>query len=230
MRVHVLQHLAAEDIGGMSIWFEARGARLSYTRFHEPDPILPELAGLDLLVIMGGPMSVNDEAELPWLVAEKRFVRAAIEHGVAVLGICLGAQLIASAMGAAVYAGPHKEIGWFPVTGHGCRGEGVFDFPGAIELFHWHGETFDLPEGATLLASSAAYVNQMFQLGPRVIGLQCHPEMTPEVARALLAECADELAPGPWVQSAASMTAAQPTRYAPGHALMGRILDFLCPV
>src|SRR6218665_308013 len=118
-----------EDIGSMAEWFRQRGAQLSYTRFFEADAQLPELAGFDLIIAMGGPMSVNDEATLPWLVAEKAFLRRAIANEVAVLGVCLGAQLIASALGARVQPNDEVEVGWFPVWRADAPDEACFVFP-----------------------------------------------------------------------------------------------------
>ncbi|MDH0621853.1 type 1 glutamine amidotransferase [Pseudomonas chengduensis] len=226
MHVQVLQHVPFEGVGSMADWFQARGATLHYTRFYEADARLPDPASCDLIVAMGGPMSVNDESELPWLIEEKAFLRQAIENGVPVLGICLGAQLIASALGARVQPNTVVEIGWFPVWRAESVGEGCFVFPDRIELLHWHGETFELPAGATLLASSEACPHQAFQLGRRVIGLQCHPEMTPAIVADLLDACADELSPGPWVQTPAQL-AGEPRSYLPGNVLMTRVLDYL---
>lgn len=227
MRVWVLQHVPFEDVGSMADWFAARGAEVQYTRFFMPDERLPALDECDLIVAMGGPMSVNDEAELAWLVAEKAFLRAAIDAGVAVLGVCLGAQLIASALGARVYANGEAEIGWFPVWRADEAEAGRFVFPERIELLHWHGETFELPPGAALLASSEACRHQAFQFGRRVIGLQCHPEMTPAMVADLLAECADELRPGPWVQTVDELAATPVANYAAGRVLMGEVLEYL---
>lgn len=226
MHVQVLQHVPFEGIGSMAEWFQDRGCTVEYTRFFEADARLPAVQGCDLIVAMGGPMSVNDEAELPWLVAEKAFLREAIGAGVAVLGVCLGAQLIASALGARVHPNPVAEIGWFPVWRAESVGDDCFVFPDRVELLHWHGETFELPAGATLLASSEACRHQAFQLGRRVIGLQCHPEMTPQIVADLLAECADELTPGQWVQTPERLTA-EPRTYVPGNVLMARVLDYL---
>jgi hypothetical protein len=114
MNVHVLQHVPFEDIGSMAFRLSARGANLAYTRLYE-EAELPTLDGIDLLIAMGGPMSVNDEAALPWLRAEKALLREAVARGIPVLGVCLGAQLIAAALGARVYPNPEKEIGWFPI-------------------------------------------------------------------------------------------------------------------
>ena len=114
MRVHVLQHVPFEGLGSIGPWLQRRGAAISATRFFAGDQ-LPHLESLDMLVAMGGPMSVNDEATLPWLQEEKRLIADAIGRGTPVLGVCLGAQLIASALGARVFPNHVKEIGWFPV-------------------------------------------------------------------------------------------------------------------
>jgi GMP synthase-like glutamine amidotransferase len=171
---------------------------VSYTRFFD-DPALPQLNGLDLVIAMGGPMSVNDESTLPWLLSEKRFIRSAVERGIPVLGVCLGAQLVASALGARVYRNAQKEIGWFSIEGTPST-PNTFRFPEKCIAFHWHGETFSLPPGAVRLAKSVACENQAFQIA-HVIGLQFHLETTPESARALLDHCGDELVPGPYVQT-----------------------------
>ena len=144
MRVHVLQHVPFEGLGSIEPWLVQRDTEIRYTRLFERDP-LPDLDAVDLLVAMGGPMSVNDEAQFSWLEPEKRTVREAIEREIRVLGICLGAQLIASALGSRVYPNAVKEIGWWPIQG-GIQGtEEAFRFPSQCTVFHWHGETFDLP-------------------------------------------------------------------------------------
>lgn len=228
MRAHVLMHVDFEGPGSMATWFAAHGHSLSYTRFYEDIPALPELGQIDVLVIMGGPMSVNDESEFPWLVTEKQFVRAAIQAGKAVLGVCLGAQMIASALGARVYPNHAKEIGWFPVRAAGTEQEGdVFAFPERIEVFHWHGETFDLPAGAELLASSEACRNQAFQWGARAIGLQFHLETTAQTAWRIVENCRDELVPGDYVQGEQTILGAPGARYEAMNLLMGDILDYL---
>ena len=161
MRVHVFQHVPFEGPGSVAQWAHARGAALTVTPLLEPHS-LPELGAVDVLVVLGGPMSVHDEACLPWLRDEKHFIGDAIASGTPVLGICLGAQLIAAALGARVYAGAKREIGWFPVYGLD-HAEQAFRFPDVVNAFHWHGETFDLPTGATLLARSEACACQAFQ-------------------------------------------------------------------
>lgn len=225
MRFHVLQHVPFEGLGSILPWLQARGASISTTRFFE-SAALPRLTEVDALIVLGGPMSVNDEAVLPWLRDEKRFVRQAIEAGKPVLGICLGAQLIASSLGARVYPGPHKEIGWFPVQA--CEhGSEAFGFPEVANVFHWHGETFDLPPGAVHLASSRACLHQAYQIGPRAIGLQFHLETTPESADAIITHCRDELVPGAFVQSEQALRAVPESRYAGINELMDTVLSYI---
>lgn len=225
MKVHVLQHASFEGLAGISSWLTERKAIISTTRFFE-DPTLPSLQGLGLIIAMGGPMSVNDEAELPWLRDEKRFIQQAVHSGVPVLGVCLGAQLIASALGARVYPSTQKEIGWFPVTAAPADGD-WFRFPDKLEVFHWHGETFDLPPGATHLARSAACKHQAFQVGRRTLALQFHLEVTPETVRAFTENCGNELAPAPYVQSEAEMLNAPASTYAEINAQLTRALNYL---
>jgi GMP synthase-like glutamine amidotransferase len=226
MKVHVLQHVPFEGLASMEHWLLARGAQLSRTRFFQPDPQLPSPEGWDLIIVMGGPMSVNDEAALPWLVAEKAFLRQAIAAGLPVLGVCLGAQLIANAQGAAVHAAPQREIGWFEIEGLPVPA-GVFAFPPQLAVFHWHGETFDLPTGAIRLARSAACENQAFQLGRRVIGLQFHLEITPAAAAVMISHGRAELTPDPYVQTESALLAAPADRYDSSNRLMEQMLTYL---
>ena len=172
-------------------------------------------------------MSVNDEDEFPWLVQEKRFIRDIIENGRAVLGICLGAQLIASAIGASVYRNSAKEIGWFPIQRAPSTDSSIFRFPTSLEVFHWHGETFDLPSGAILLAKSTACENQAFQLGRSVIGLQFHLETTPEAAREIVSNCRDELVASQYVQTEEVILSAKPEKYESINRIMSDVLSFL---
>lgn len=227
MKAHILQHVAFEGPGAaIEAWLAARGAEIGVTAFHEPGAALPALDGLGLVIAMGGPMSVNDEAALPWLRAEKDFLRRAMHAGIPVLGICLGSQLMASALGAEVCRHAVKEIGWFPVMAVPTPA-GAFAFPAETTVLHWHGETFDLPAGAVHLAASAACRHQAFQWGERAIGLQCHPEATAETVALLIRHCADELVPAPWVQDGAALSAGAMREAASANALMHRILDYL---
>lgn len=228
MKAHVLQHVRFEGLGCIGTWLETRGAGIGYTRFFQGDT-LPEPQGIDLIVALGGPMSVNDERELPWLEQEKQFIRDAIAQGISVLGICLGAQLIASALGAKVYRNPIKEIGWFPVQALPTD-ESVFRFPSQCLVFHWHGETFDLPEDAVRLAKSAGCANQAFQFRNNVIGLQFHLETTQQSAGEILQNCREELkaaGAGPYVQKEDDLLAVSPGTYKSVNALMNEVLSYL---
>lgn len=223
MNAHVLQHDPFDGIGSISDWLDRRSATVTTTRFFESGP-LPELVGIDLIIAMGGPMSVNDEETHPWLLAEKAFLREAIDRGIAVLGICLGAQLIASACGAKVYPARQREIGWYPIEVV-ISGPDAFPFPDKAKLLHWHGETFDLPTGAVHLARSAACEHQAFQIGRRVLGLQFHPEVTPESLATMLEHNREDLVPGEFVQSEAEILSAGEEDFARLGEVTGRLLD-----
>ena len=225
MRAHILQHVPFENCGCIAAWLARQNAAVSLTRFFA-DPQLPGIGGLDLVIAMGGPMSVNDEAELPWLAPERAFLREAMRRGVPVLGICLGAQLIASALGARVYPNQQREIGWFELES--IPGEpGDFRFPDRFTALHWHGETFDLPSGARRLAGSVACRNQAFQCGDRVIGLQFHLEATPDGLRQLVDNCRHELTRALFVQTEAAILSASPAAYPAANRLMADVLDYL---
>lgn len=203
MRVHVFQHVPFEGLGALEPWLAARGATITWTRFFA-DAAIPDCDAYDWLIAMGGPMSVNDEAALPWLRDEKRAIATAIDAGKTVLGVCLGAQLVASACGARVFANREREIGWWPierVAGAEAHPIGRA-FPERTEVFHWHGETFELPPGAVHLVRSEGCEAQAFALGDRVAALQFHLETTRESARALIEHCPEDLKPGRYVQSA----------------------------
>ena len=227
MRAHFLQHVPFEGLGSIEQWLTSTGYRISCTRLFAGET-LPDISDLDFLIIMGGPMSVNDEAEHPWLIEEKAFIKTAINSKIPTLGICLGAQLIANTLGGTVFPNQEKEIGWFPIqaTQNNVDPE-HFGFPEEITVFHWHGETFNLPEQATRIASSQACQNQAFQIGKHVIGLQFHLETTPQSAQDISTHCADELVEGKYIQSAEEILAAPKERYDAINTLMTDILFYL---
>jgi len=223
MRAHYFQHVPFEGLGSMEVWLREAGYDIGVTRWYARE-CAPDPEEMDLLIVMGGPMSVNDENMYPWLAAEKDFIRCWIDDGRPLLGVCLGAQLIASALGARVYPNAAKEIGWFPVTSVTPLPDHAFRFPPDQTVFHWHGETFDLPPGATHLARSAGCEHQAFQIGRHVIGLQFHLETTPETAAALITNCRNELTPAPYVQDEATLQSAPPEAYRAINSLMADLL------
>jgi len=199
MKIHWLQHVSFEGLGCMEPWLIENGHDVSSTRFWADDR-LPDTENVDGLIVMGGPMGVYDESIYPWLAEEKAFIKKIIAQNKPVLGICLGAQLIAEVLGAKVGKNKQREIGFFPLTGDGKI------FPAEFMAFHWHGDTFGIPDGATHLASSPACGNQAFIYKDNVLGLQFHLETTEESLRALCTNCADEITEGPFIQTLEQMT------------------------
>ena len=227
MNVHYLQHVPFEGLGSMESALKTGGHQLSCTHLYK-DPIFPSIEKVDWLIIMGGPMGVHDETEHPWLKPEKEFIHQAIATGKTVLGICLGAQLIASALGSHVYKNQHKEIGWFDIHRNSKADTTVLSsaIPQQAEVFHWHGDTFDIPAGAQPLASSRACQNQGFIFDNRVVGLQFHLETTPELVQELINNSRDELDGSSYVQSEQAMVA-RPQRFTRINQIMAAILETL---
>ena len=222
MRIHSLQHVSFENLANIQKWARKKGWPVSRTLLSAKESF-PGLDDFDWLVIMGGPMNIYEETQHPWLAAEKSFITEAIKAGKVVLGICLGAQLIADVLGGKVTQNLHKEIGWYPVelTAAGEKSAVFASFPAQFPAFHWHGDTFAIPPGAVHLARSAACANQAFSYQERVIGLQFHLESSLESIQLLIENCGDELEPGRYMQSAAEM--ASPSEV----ARMEKLMDFL---
>lgn len=203
MKIQYIQHVPFEDIAYVGNWADKNGVHLGRTRLYEDDPY-PFLSDFDVLIVIGGPMGVYDEQEYPWLKTEKAYIRKAIHNKKIVVGICLGAQLIAAALGAKVYQNSFKEIGWFPVyktprAKNTSLGEIL---PKRFMAFHWHGDTFDIPKGAVHLAESKACKNQAFVYLNRVIALQFHLESTQSSIESLIQNCKNELVSAPFIQTA----------------------------
>ncbi len=227
MNIHYLQHVPFEGLGSIEAWLKTGNHRLTDTRLYQNDP-LPEMADFDWLIVMGGPMGVDDEDQYPWLKQEKQFIQQAIESGKIVLGICLGAQLIAAALGAKVYKDKNPEIGWFNIDRHIEAEKTILSsviLP-QLEVFHWHGDTFDIPVGAQSLAFSVACQNQGFIFDNRVVGLQFHLETTPEIARELVNNCRNELDESRYVQSEGEILA-DPEKFFRINQIMADILNSL---
>lgn len=199
MRMAVLQHVPFEGPAAIAEWAEARGVLATVTHLYRGDAP-PKLSDFDMLTVMGGPMSANDEGIFEWLPPEIALVRNAIASNKAVLGVCLGAQIIAKALGANVYAGAQKEIGWFPVQRTESAHALFEGLPQNFMAFHWHGETFDLPANAVRLAATPATPNQAIAVGRNVLGLQFHMEATTKSVHALIENAAGEIGGGAYEQ------------------------------
>ncbi|HOJ51173.1 MAG TPA: type 1 glutamine amidotransferase [Syntrophales bacterium] len=231
MRVHFFQHDPVDAPGFIEEWFASRGYDVTWSRFYD-SLCLPPWNDIDVLIVLGGPMSANDEMTFPWLTKEKSFIREAARGGKTILGICLGAQLIASALGAKVYKSPAKEIGWFTLKGVPVEDKGAFSFPSSFYAFQWHEETFDLPQGAILLATNHACKNQAFQWGRHVIGLQFHLEVRPQDVKVMTDYCLSELTPSLYIQSLEEILSVPAATYKRAHLIMEKLLSYLtktCP-
>lgn len=201
LRIHYLQHAPFEPPAGVAAWALRKGHTLRSSRFYLGEP-LPGLDDFDWLVVMGGPLSVHDEAAYPRFTGEKKLIEQAIKARKRILGVCLGAQLLADVLGAKVRRSRHKEIGWFPVrlTPQGDSSGPLRDFPQPFPAFHWHEETFEIPAGAVHLAETEACKNQAFEFGGTVVGLQFHLEVTRGGVQALIQNCQADLGLGQYQQ------------------------------
>jgi len=202
VRIHHLQHVPFEGLGSIEAVLKGKGHELTCTHLYAEQP-LPAVGDIDWLIIMGGPMGVYDEPIHPWLRTAKRFIKKAIEQGKTVVGICLGAQLIAEVLGAEVSKNRFREIGWFKIT-RSPEVEGTIlasSIPEQLEVFHWHGDTFSIPQGARAIAASDACKNQGFIMDDRIVGFQFHLETTLQSAVALIENCRGELDGSKYVQS-----------------------------
>ncbi len=203
LKIHTFMHVPFEGLGCIENWIKQNEHSVNYTKFYK-DFSLPNLTEIDWLIVMGGPMSVYDEATYPWLIQEKEFIRQAISNGKTVIGICLGTQLIAEVLGAKVYPNKQKEIGWFEIEiSEKAKKLPLTDgFDNRFTVFHWHGDTYDLPAGSTLMFSSDVCKNQAFIYNNKVLGLQFHLEVTPQTVELLVEIGATELVEDETVQLA----------------------------
>jgi GMP synthase (glutamine-hydrolysing) len=179
----VLQHIACEPPGAYEDVMRERGARLHRVELDEGEP-LPDWRDFDGMVVMGGPMSACDDADHPWLVAERRCIRDAVRAGLPFFGACLGSQLLAASLGARVYTGATPEVGVLDVelTDAGRDDPVLGELPNSFPTLQWHSDSFELPAGAVRLASSPAYANQAFRVGAAAVAVQFHLEVTSDMA------------------------------------------------
>ncbi|WP_269525837.1 type 1 glutamine amidotransferase [Coraliomargarita parva] len=225
MHILCLKHVPFEGPASIAEWALQRGHTLSECPVYEGNS-LPPLEEFDLLLVMGGPMNIYEEETYPWLNTEKAFIREAIDSGKYVIGICLGGQLIADILGAAVTKGKEVEIGWLPVQrAESCPN--AFKFPEELRVFHWHGDTFGIPEGAVRLAGSPGCRNQGFLYGNRVLAWQCHLETTPASLASLTTHCGHEIRPGKYTMPVSMMQAEPASTYKRMQSVLFNLLDEL---
>ncbi|WPV66845.1 type 1 glutamine amidotransferase [Chitinophaga sp. LS1] len=226
MHIQIFMHVPFEGPGCIIDWINSNTHEVTYTHwYNHPNP--PAVTDFDFLIVMGGPMGIHDESEYPWLAAEKAIIRQAILDNKPVLGICLGAQLIAHVLGAKVYANEQREIGWYPVQFSPYSPVKVL--PQEAMVFHWHGDTFDLPAGAGGFAASAATPNQAFVYKEKVIALQFHFEVTQKSLESMLQHGEEELVAAPYVQERSLIL--DLAEFIPeNNELMYGVLDYLAGV
>jgi GMP synthase (glutamine-hydrolysing) len=224
MRIDVIEHAANEGPGKIALWAQARGYTLNHVRMDAGAP-LPSLDDSGLIVIMGGGMNIYEHRDFPWLVDEKRFLAKAVTREKPLLGICLGAQLLADVLGAKVVQNPHKEVGWWPVR-FLDRSTPFDGFPTECPMFHWHGDTFDVPNRARRIAESDGCPNQAFAFGDHIVGLQFHAEVTATDPAAFCDSAPQDVEDGPFSQSRDAIVAASPDLTAADRGLH-RLLDAL---
>lgn len=227
LKIHYIQHVPYEGIGKIRDWVTAKKHNLTGTHLFLGERI-SEIDDPDWLVIMGGPMGVHDIGLFPWLREEKQLIKRMIDENRVVLGICLGAQLIADVLGANVKKNLYKEIGWFKVylTKHAEDSKVFSGFPKSFYAFHWHSETFDLPKGALPTASSDATHHQAFVFGDNIVGIQFHLETTEQLIKGLIKNCGFDLTGTPFVQTEHEILSKK--SHLPNiHSLLFRLLDNL---
>lgn len=206
MHLHYLQHVPFETPGNIIPWAMKNNHTLSSTKLYE-DQNLPAMEVFDWLIIMGGPMNIYEEDRYPFLTKEKLLIEKAIKKEKIVMGICLGAQLIADVLGAKVYKGRYKEIGWYDLflTDEANHSRVFSQLPTSFVGFHWHGDTFDIPKGGYRMVSSKGCLNQAFEYNNRVFALQFHLETSRQSAKSLIDHCAAEIIQDKYIMSADQM-------------------------
>ncbi len=224
MRVQILQHVPFEGPGTIAPFFRSDAHQTLITHLYKGERPLP-VDEFDFMVVMGGPMGVHDEDQCPWLKQEKRAIETTLGSGKKVLGICLGAQLLAHVLGSTVKPMGYREIGWYEVE----RSSGIEKnwlaeiFPANFLPLHWHGDTFELPAGCLQIGSSKACKNQGFVMGDQAVGLQFHLEFNASSIRRLCRNAADELVGAGAIQTEAEMLAEE-QRFSAAHRLMSDLL------
>jgi GMP synthase-like glutamine amidotransferase len=226
LRIHVIQHVPFEGPAAIGDWAAYHGHSLTATHLYAGSP-LPSPNIFDVLVVMGGPMSVHDQSTHHWLGDEILFLQKVLVAGKKILGICLGAQMLAKVLGGHVIPNDEREIGWFPVKRNSSL-QGLWNdrFPEEFIAFHWHGETFSVPDGATNIGSSDACAQQGFVWKDQVLALQFHLETTDASTEALIANSGDDFkSAGTWVSSPEDLRKGAQEHGVALNRLLNQVLD-----
>lgn len=235
LKVHYFQHIAAEGLGSCLNYLKQMNAQISTTEFFALPKeqaldieALPDVSEVDLLIIMGGTLSVNDDVNHPWLKTEKRWLRRYLATGKPAIGLCLGGQLIANALGAAVSRHTQQELGWSTVKKVDAVPADCFQLPEEFEVMQWHSESFEIPKGAIRLAQNEVCLNQAYQLGRNVLGFQFHPEMTAHALDLFLSN-SDELAlfSGQYVQSIDRLKQSSKDDFIQGNQILNQAIAYV---
>lgn len=235
LKVHYFQHIAGEGFGSCYDFLRQHQAQISATEFFALPfnlPVdleaLPDIDDVDLLIVMGGKMSVNDEALYPWLKVEKQWIRRYISAGKPAIGLCLGGQLIANALGAEVKPNHHQELGWTTVYRSRTVPKDCFALPAQFEVMQWHRETFEIPHGAIQLAENPVCANQMYQVGKNVLGFQFHPEITPNTLRLFLDDDEElSIFNGDYIQSAIHLKKSVSEQFVVGNSILNEAIQYV---